>query len=111
MKMHDLHGTVEQDQIGKKLREYASSGESEFKILTGYGSTSGKCQSKATALRVLGKMKREGLIKAYLPAEKCKAVLWTTDSFYETKQQYQKRLASDRDAQIGNDGVIFVFVK
>ena len=110
MRQYDFHGSVPIDTIGKELRNIALRKEN-FKILTGYGSTSGVSKSKDAALRSLRNMKSQGLIKGYLPAEKCTELLSHGDPYLEIKQRYKDILSSDRDARIGNDGIIFVFVK
>ncbi|MCQ2554348.1 MAG: hypothetical protein MJ171_01695 [Clostridia bacterium] len=110
MKQYDFHGSIPIDQIGKELRAIAMRREN-FKILTGYGSTSGVSRSKDAALKSLKNMRAQGIIKAYLPAEKCTELLSHGDPYLEIKQRYKDVLSQDRDARIGNDGIIFVFVK
>ena len=95
--------------IGKRLREIAKR-EASFKIMTGYGSSSGKCRSKKAALNSLKKMRQEGLIAAYIPGEKVTELIAdSNDPYRDVKSRYNDILRKDRDA--GNDGVIFVFVK
>ena len=84
--------------IGKRLREIVRTTHTSFKILTGYGSP---CKSKQAAITSLSKMKKEGIIKAFLPGEVLTKLL--TD-----KVKYQNVIKGDKD--FGNDGIIFVFV-
>lgn len=111
MKLYDFHGTIPEKEIGKELRMIARGSKEDFKILTGYGSTTEICKSKAMAIKSLRKMRQEGIIKAFLPAETFTNLLWDNDEFYDVKMVYQKRIIGDKDARIGNDGVIFVFVR
>ena len=102
-----FHGEVPIDMIGKELRKIAAKHKS-FKVLTGYGATYGQCKSKAAVLRSLGKMKREGLIKDFIPGEKTTELITDpSDYFRSVKIQYRKILNSDIDR--GNDGIIYVF--
>lgn len=55
-------------------------------------------------------MRKEGLIKAFIPVEKITELVSVSDVFYETKITYKQRVAGDPDAAKGNDGIIFVFV-
>ena len=53
-------------------------------------------------------MKKEGLIKAFLPGEVLTKLLTDKDYYYTDKVKYQNVIKGDKD--IGNDGIIFVFV-
>ncbi len=102
-----FHGEVPIDMIGKELRLIVARHES-FKILTGYGSTYGHCKSKTAALKSLGRMWREGLIKGYIPAEKVTELIMDPhDNYLKVKMQYWSILKNDRDR--GNNGIIYVF--
>ena len=105
----EFHGEIPISDIGKELRKILNQEKSSFKIMTGYGSKTGKSSSKNTALKSLGKMKKEGLIKGYLPGEVKELLLSENSPYYEAKLQYEALLKSDKD--FGNDGIIFVFVK
>ena len=104
-----FHGEVLITDIGKELRSIANIEKTSFKILTGYGSSTGQSQSKHAALKSLRNMKKKGLIKGYLPGEVKHQLLAETSPFYEAKEMYANIIKSDSD--YGNDGIIFVFVK
>lgn len=104
----EFHGEIEIKEIGRELRKIVKLEKCAFKILTGYGSETGKSSSKAAALRSLSKMKKAGLIQGYIPGE-ITSLLITENSLYkETKEKYLNVLKSDRD--YNNDGIIFVFI-
>lgn len=105
----DFHGDIPKTEIGKRLREILKIEKKSFKILTGYGSTTGKSTSKQAALSSLSRMKKEGLIIGYIPGEVKHQLLTETSSFYQMKQQFETILKTDSD--YGNDGIIFIFVK
>lgn len=105
----EFHGDIQISEIGKELRRIVSVEKKAFKIMTGYGSTSGASQSKVSALKSLKNMKKEGLIKGYLPGEVKNILLNENSPYYETKLTYESQIKSDVD--FGNEGVIFVFVK
>ena len=106
---NEFHGNIQASDIGKRLREIAKK-ETAFKIMTGYGSSSGKCQSKKAALNSLKKMRQEGLITAYIPGEKVTELIANSnDPYRDVKERYKDILRTDRDS--GNDGIVFVFVK
>ena len=111
MKLYDFHGSVPSNEIGKQLRAIVSGSKSDFKVLTGYGSQSGTCRSKDSALKSLRRMRREGLIKGFLPAEFYTEIVYSSDEFYDAKINYRHRIERDADARYGNEGVIFVFVQ
>ena len=104
-----FHGNILISNIGSELRLIVKKENSNFKVLTGYGSTSGFSNSKTAVLKSLAKMKKEGLIKGFLPGEVKLQILMHTSSFYETKIAYERLIKNDSD--YGNDGIIFVFVK
>lgn len=104
-----FHGDILISEIGKELREIVKSEKSAFKILTGYGSSSGVSNSKHAALKSLKSMKKQGLIKGYCPGEVKNQLLTQTSPFLETKSLYESVLKSDPD--FGNDGIIFIFIK
>ena len=104
----EFHGEIEISSIGKRLREIVKQEKKSFKILTGYGSTSKKSKSKEAALKSLSKMKKENLIKGFLPGEVKYKLLSKNDNFYEDKMNYADTIKNDPD--YGNDGIIFVFV-
>ena len=103
-----FHGEFLISEIGKELRKIVKIEKVSFKILTGYGSTSGSSRSKIAVLKSLGKMKKEGLIKAYLPGEIKDQILLDNSPYYNDKLKYESILRSDKD--FGNDGIIFVFI-
>lgn len=105
-----FHGDIPIKDIGKELRKVAKT-ETQFKILTGYGSSSGISKSKSAALTSLKNMKKEGLIRGYFPAEIGTKILKPQDAFYDVKLEYEKLVKFDSDYKAGNDGIIFVFVK
>ena len=111
MKIYDFHGSIPPNEVGKELRAIVRSGKSDFKVLTGYGSRNGICKSKDCALKSLRKMRKEGLIKGFLPAEFFTEIVRTSDEFYDVKMNYRNRITKDRDARYGNEGAIFVFVQ
>lgn len=104
-----FHGQTPISEIGRELRSILTSEKSAFKILTGYGSTTGSSQSKHAALKSLKNMRKSGLISGYLPGEVKNQLLLETSPYYETKLKYEQVLKSDSD--FGNDGIIFVFIK
>ncbi len=103
----EFHGEIRINDIGKKLRRIVENEKGHFKILTGYGSSTGVSKSKIAALKSLSKMKKEGKIKGYLPGDiltSCRI-----DSIYnEDKIKYYTYIKNDVD--FGNDGIIFVFI-
>ena len=110
MKEYNFHGTIELSEIGKELRTIAKLGE-DFKILTGYGASVGVSKSKEKALNSLRKMKKEGLIKDFIPGDKINSILGVGEYFTSVKIKYQDRIRLDSDAKRGNPGMIFVFVR
>lgn len=105
---NDFYGETPIKQIGKKLREIVKKEKKSFKVLTGYGSTSGISQSKNAVIKSLSKMKREGIINGFFPGEVKHMLLTTTSPYYESKLKYEKEVKNDSD--YGNDGVVFIFV-
>ena len=105
----EFHGELKASNIGKRLREIVKQEKSSFKLLTGYGSTTGISKSKAAAIKSLMKMKKEGLIEDYFPGEIKTKLLDATSQFRNAKLKYESLVKSDPD--YGNDGVIFVFLK
>ena len=105
----EFHGEMPAKMIGKRLREIAAK-EQVFKIVTGYGSSSGIQKSKQAALKALSNMVKEGVIAAYLPAEKVFEVsVNENDIYYKARTTYENILREDNDK--GNEGVIYVFVR
>lgn len=104
----EFHGNINISDIGKRLREIIKREKTVFKILTGYGSESGKCQSKGAAIKSLTKMKKQGLIKGFLPGE-VKYELLDNKSFYYQDKLLLSTIIKD-DSDYGNDGIIFIFV-
>lgn len=104
----EFHGEIPISDIGKRLREIAKRDNTSFKILTGYGSTSQVSKSKQAAIKSLNKMKKEGLIKGYLPGEIKYKILTQKDCYYEDKITFQDLIKNDPD--YGNDGIIFVIM-
>ena len=105
----DFHGETLITDIGKRLREIVKEEKNDFKIMTGYGSTCGRSKSKSASLKSLAKMKKEGLIKDYIPGDALSSILTTNSPYYETKQKYHSLIKNDPD--YGNDGIIFIFMK
>lgn len=104
----EFHGKIPIKDIGKRLRDIVRTTKTSFKILTGYGSTGTASKSKFVAITSLNKMKKEGLIKGFLPGEVLTKLLTSNDPYYEDKQRYQSIIKNDPD--YGNDGIIFIFV-
>ena len=104
----EFHGKIPIKDIGKRLRDIVRTTKTSFKILTGYGSTGTASKSKFAAITSLNKMKKEGLIKAFLPGEVLTKLLTSNDPYYEDKQRYQSIIKNDPD--YGNDGIIFTSV-
>lgn len=104
-----FHGQIEIDNIGKELRNIVKKEKENFKILTGYGSNSGRSESKIKAIKSLNKMYKEGLIKGYLPGEAKNTLYKDTDNIYKHKEKFKRYVIKDSD--YGNDGIIFVFIK
>lgn len=108
----EFHGDIRGKDIGSELRkivfEVKKTKDKMFKILTGYGSTSGKSVSKNYALKSLKKMKSEGIINGYLPGKVKSQLLNETSQFYEDKLKYGSVIKNDKD--YGNDGIIFIFL-
>lgn len=110
MKLYEqFHGETVITNIGKELRDILKYEQRDFKILTGYGSTSCICLSKQAAIKSLTKLKKEGKIKGFLPGEIKYQVIDNKSPYFEDKSKYVNRIKSDKD--YGNEGVIFVFVK
>lgn len=104
----EFHGRVPQKDIGKRLREIVKVEKKSFKIVTGYGSSSLRSQSKHAALSSLRRMVEEGIIVAYLPGEIKHEILKSNSSYFAYKIKYEARIKNDID--YGNDGIIFIFV-
>lgn len=104
----EFHGEIPIKDIGKRLREIVRTTKTSFKILTGYGSTGATSKSKFAAITSLTKMKKEGLIKAFLPGEVLTKILMSNDPYYTDKQKYQNVIKNDSD--YGNEGIIFIFL-
>lgn len=102
----EFHGQINSKDIGKILREIVKKENQTFKILTGYGSTSNISKSKSAAIQSLKKMKKEGLIKGFIPGEVKYQVLTEKSPYYEDKIKYQNLLKNDID--YGNEGIIYV---
>lgn len=107
IRYEQFHGDIQITEIGRELRKLVKVEKSSFKILTGYGSSTGSSKSKYAALKSLSKMKSEGLIKGYIPGEVKYQLLNSTSLYYEEKMTYGELLKNDSD--YGNDGVIFIF--
>lgn len=60
----EFHGGIEVKNIGKRLREICKK-EKMFKIMTGYGSSSGVSLSKNSAIKSLSKMKKKELLRNF----------------------------------------------
>lgn len=106
----EFHGEIEISQIGKRLREIAKKEPNNFKIMTGYGSSSGFSRSKEAVLKSLRKMVKEKLIKGFLPGEIKDHLLSPNSKFFiylEDKLLYEPIINKDFD--YGNPGIIFVF--
>ena len=102
-----FHGEIPVHYIGKELRVIAAKKQA-FKIITGYGSNTGQSLSKNAALKSLRRMRREGVIKDYIPGEMVTELIINSADYYLTvRYKYWAELSKDRDK--GNDGVIFVF--
>lgn len=104
----EFHGDILPSEIGRKLRDIVKQNKN-FKIMTGYGSTTGVSESKKRALTSLRKMKKEGLITDYFPGDIKDQILSPNSSFYETKLKYESQVRKDRD--YGNPGIIFIYIK
>lgn len=110
MKTYDFHGTMEILEIGKEIRSICKIEKNSFKLLTGYGSSSGISKSKNAANKSLSKLRKEKLIKDFFAGDVLTKPQTNQDSYeYYIKQEYGQRLKGDKD--FGNDGVIFVFLK
>jgi len=105
----EFHGDIVPSEIGKRLRVICQKEKVAFKILTGYGATSLRSNSKVAALSSLRNMQKQGIIKAYFPGEVRNQVLKENSTFYTYKALYEQAVKSDAD--YGNDGIIFVFIK
>lgn len=106
-KYEEFHGNIEIRHIGEKLREIVLVQKEDFKIITGYGASSGTSKSKAAALRTLAKLKQEGMIAGYLPGDIFKMLITEKSPYYEDKQKYRDRVKHDSD--FGNEGIIYIF--
>ena len=104
----EFHGEIPINDIGRRLREIARIENKSFKILTGYGSSSGKSLSKDAAIKSLKKMKKDNLIKGFLPGEIKNIILKENDYFYLDKVKFINIIKNDPD--YGNDVIIFVFM-
>lgn len=106
---HKFHGDIPAKDIGMSLRAIVKTESKNFKILTGFGATTGMSNSKKSALKSLNKMKKEGLIKGYLPGEVKHQIISESQPFYEDMITFASMIKNDPD--FGNDGIIFIFVK
>lgn len=104
----EFHGRVPLSEIEKRLRVLAR-GQKAFKILTGYGSSGGTSRSKEEAIKALRRMKKQGVIKGFIPGEEAGFLQGAGSEYYDTKMEFYDILRADRDS--GNDGIIFVFVR
>lgn len=104
-----FHGEIEINQIGKELRNIVRVEKDNFKVLTGYDSTSGKSLSKQAVIKTLTKLKKEGLIKGFLPGDIKYQLVNSNSYLYEDKMKYCDSIKNDND--FGNEGIIFVFMK
>ena len=104
----EFHGETPIVDIGKRLREITRAENNVFKILTGYGSASVCSKSKCAAIKSLLKMKKEGMIKGFLPGEVKYKILYPNDYYYDEKMNYGNLVKNDPD--YGNEGIIFIFV-
>ncbi len=104
-----FHGEIEINQIGKELRNIVRTEKDNFKVLTGYGSTSGKSLSKQAVIKTLTKLKKEGLIKGFLPGDIKYQLVNSNSYLYEDKMKYCDIIKHDSD--FGNEGIIYVFMK
>ena len=104
----EFHGETPITEIGKRLREIVRDEKKNFKILTGYGSTTIYSKSKQSAITSLIKMKKEGLIKAFFPGDVKYKILYQSDNYYDDKIKYGSLVKNDPD--YGNEGIIFIFV-
>ena len=108
MKTYDFHGSIEPTEIGKEIRRICREEKESFKLLTGYGSTSGTSKSKNAAMKSLGKLKREGIVKDYFSGDVLSTLQTNIDSYeFIVKNKYIQKLKNDKD--FGNDGIIFVY--
>lgn len=105
----NFHGLIDSKNIGKVLRDIAKLEKNNFKILTGYGSQCGICISKQVAIKSLLKMKREGIIKGFLPGEIKYQLLKPSSLYFIDKLKYFNVIKNDKD--FGNEGIIFVFLE
>ena len=105
----EFHGQVPQNLIGKRLREIVKVEKATFKIMTGYGASSGQALSKSAAINSLTKMVKEGLIAGFLPGEARDKVFPSTSIMVKMKQQFEQEIKNDPD--YGNDGIIFILIK
>lgn len=105
---HEFHGNIPSNEIGKKLREILKLEKKSFKIMTGYGSSSGTSKSKIAAIKSLASMKRDGLIQGFFPGEVKHQVLSVASPYHDSKIKFENIVKQDSD--YGNDGIIFVFV-
>ncbi len=104
----EFHGQIPPQDIGRRLRDIVKKEKTSFKIMTGYGASSGQSNSKKAALSSLRNMKKQGLISAYLPGEVKHHLLKESSSYYPTKMLYETQIRDDKD--YGNDGIIYVFI-
>jgi hypothetical protein len=110
MKTYDFHGSIEINNIGKEIRKICKVEKVSFKLLTGYGSSSGVSKSKNAAMKSLSKLRREGIIKDYFSGDVLSKLQTQVDSYeYQVKNRYLQQLKNDKD--FGNDGIIFVYKK
>jgi hypothetical protein len=108
MKIYDFHGSIDTTDIGKEIRKICREERISFKLLTGYGSSGGFSKSKNAAMRSLGKLKREGVVRDYFSGDVLERLHTNINSYeYKVKNKYIEKLKNDND--FGNDGIIFVF--
>jgi len=109
MRTYDFHGSIELTEIGKEIRRICAEESISFKLLTGYGSSSGVSKSKVAAMKSLSKLKREGVVKDYFSGDVLSKLQTYVNSYeYQVKTEYAQKLKKDND--FGNDGVIYVFM-
>jgi hypothetical protein len=105
-----FHGQILISNIGKTLREISKKEKTHFKVMTGYGSSTGQSQSKIAVLKSLRLMKKEGLIQGFLPGEVKHHILFENSPYYiylEDKLRYETLISKDVD--YGNPGIVFIF--
>ncbi|CCV64067.1 hypothetical protein BN85404900 [Alteracholeplasma palmae J233] len=104
----EFHGETRVINIEEELLKIFKKETKHFKILTGYGKSTGVSKSRQKVLTVLKKSMENGKIKGYFPADVKFKLLDQKSIYFESKLIYEQYIKKDSD--YGNPGIIYVFL-